>query len=158
MAVLESKQILAFLESLGKRYPRPARLTVLGGSALCMLGSPRPTLDIDYVGDDLKKDELQKIMDEIALEMGLDVDAVPIHGFLPLPAGGEERTIHYGTFGQVKVSIIDPYLIALRKVERGFDTDIDDILFLIRHGQITFAQLEKVVKDSLTRGKEFDMN
>ena len=37
-----------FLQRLGARYPRPATLYLLGGSALCLLGSPRVTLDVDY--------------------------------------------------------------------------------------------------------------
>ena len=52
---MESDQIRAFLSALGNRYSRPAQLYLLGGSALCLLGSPRPTVDIDYVGDDLKR-------------------------------------------------------------------------------------------------------
>jgi len=55
--------------NLGKRYAREATLLLLGGSALCLLGSPRPTLDIDYVGDDLNKNELQQLIDLGAFEM-----------------------------------------------------------------------------------------
>lgn len=52
MENVETDKIYAFLKALGERYPQPATLFLLGGSALCLLGSPRPTLDIDYVGDD----------------------------------------------------------------------------------------------------------
>lgn len=59
MTEIDRDQIKAFLESLGERYKRPAKLILLGRSALCLLGNPRPTVDIDYVGDDLQKDEFQ---------------------------------------------------------------------------------------------------
>ena len=71
MGSVESGQIRAFLEELGRRYSNPAELVLIGGSALCLLGSPRPTLDIDYVGDDLNKDDLQQVMEQIAREMNL---------------------------------------------------------------------------------------
>jgi len=40
MATVESDQIRALLDAVGKRYPSSVRLYRLGGSALCLLGSP----------------------------------------------------------------------------------------------------------------------
>ena len=62
MANLDRETIRAFLETVGQRCARPAQVSLLGGGALCLLGHPRPTLDIDYVGDDLHKDDLQQVM------------------------------------------------------------------------------------------------
>jgi Nucleotidyltransferase of unknown function (DUF6036) len=119
MATIESEQVLAFLKEVGKRYPSFAKLILVGGGALCVLGSPRPTLDIDYIGNDLQKDNLQIVMDEVANEMGFDVDAVPVPGVIPLLPGGQKRNILVGNFGKIEVSIIDPYAIALSKLDRG---------------------------------------
>lgn len=60
MEAIAAEQINAFLTELGARHRLPATLVWLGGSALCLLGSGRPTLDIDYVGDDLYENELQR--------------------------------------------------------------------------------------------------
>ena len=46
MGDLSKSQIRVFLEKLGEEYTQPATLFLLGGSALCLLGSSRPTLDI----------------------------------------------------------------------------------------------------------------
>lgn len=155
---MESKQIHTFLTTLGERYPHPAQLVLLGGSALCLLGSPRPTIDIDYVGNDLKKNELQKTMEELASEMGLDVEAVPIDRFIPLPAGGDKRNLYVNKFGEIEVSILDPYGIALSKLDRGFDTDIDDIVFLIQRGLVEMDKMEQILQDALPNASRFDMN
>jgi hypothetical protein len=88
---MESNQIRAFLNNLGKRHPYSGTLFLLGGSALCLLGSPRPTLDIDYFGDDLKKDEFQQVMEDTGREMGLDVEAVPIDRRNPSQARSFQR-------------------------------------------------------------------
>jgi hypothetical protein len=40
--------VLEFLEQLGERFAGRGSLYLLGGSALCLLGSPRTTADIDY--------------------------------------------------------------------------------------------------------------
>lgn len=157
MKSLESEQILDFLDKLGKRVPDTTALYLLGGSALCLLGSPRPTLDIDYVGDDLKKDGFQILMEEIAQEIGLDVEAVPIDRFIPALIGSRERNQYYRTFGNVAVYIFDPYSIALSKVDRGFDTDIEDVVFLLRQGYINIEALEIFIRESITHAHEFDI-
>jgi len=155
---MESDQIRAFLSALGNRYSRPAQLYLLGGSALCLLGSPRPTVDIDYVGDDLKKDAFQSTMEEIAHEMNLDVEAVPIERFIPIPAGEHKRSLHLGKFGKIEVYIFDPYSIALSKIDRGFDTDFDDIVFLIEKGHVDIEELERITREALSHARKFDLN
>ena len=37
-----------FLQRLGERYPGPGDLYLLRGCALCFLGNPRTTVDVDY--------------------------------------------------------------------------------------------------------------
>lgn len=155
MENLTRGKLEAFLAELGLRYPKTAQLHLIGGSALILLGSPRPTLDVDYVGDDLQKDEFQRIIDEVAREMHIEVDAVPIEGFIPLSADAQERNLEVGRFGNLHVYVFDPYAIALSKIDRGFDTDIEDIVFLIRRGDVDLHKLELLVYAALEQAGEF---
>ena len=50
MESISSNHIDSLLTKVGENYTTPATLVLLGGSALCLLGSERPTFDIDYVG------------------------------------------------------------------------------------------------------------
>lgn len=158
MEGLAEETILAFLEEVGRRYSQPAELLLLGGSALCLLGSPRPTLDIDYVGDDLSKNKLQQCIDQVAQDMGIVVEAVPIAGFVPLPEDAEQRNVSVGQFGAVQVHILDPYSMALSKIDRGFDTDIEDIVFLIQRGFVRLDHLRTLVGEALERAGEFSLS
>lgn len=158
MESLTREKLEAFLAEVGRRYPQSAQLYLIGGSALTLLGSPRPTLDVDYVGDDLQKNELQRIIDEVARDMHIEVDAVPIDGFIPLSGYAQERSLNIGHFGNLHVYVFDPYAIALSKVDRGFDTDIEDILFLIRQGNISLRELELLVYAALERADEFGLD
>ena len=97
-------------------------------------------------------------MDEIASEMGFDAEAVPIQEFTPLAFGDENRAIPIGKFGKIEVSIIDPYVIAFSKLDRGFDTDLEDVVFLTKRGLISLPQLGQVVRAALPHAKKFDMN
>lgn len=155
---LNQTTIQAFLKTLGTRYSEPATLFLLGGSALSLLGSPRPTLDIDYVGDDLIQTPLQKIIAQIAHEMQIEVEPVPIDQFVPLPKGAEERKRFVGQYGTIMVYIFDPYTIALTKIDRGFDTDIEDVLFLIQRNIITYEQLQQIVLTALEQGQDFALS
>lgn len=124
------KQRLEFiLTALGEQVPPGSQLYLLGGGALTLLGSPRPSFDIDFVGDDVHPSELHRTIMEKAREMELQVDAVPIERFIPLPDGNEERSIYIGKYANLEIHVMDPYSIALSKVDRGAFTDYDDIVF-----------------------------
>ena len=150
--------IREFLTELRNRYSKQETLYLLGGSALILLGSSRDTLDIDYVGDDTQKDEFQILIEEIASELELETEVVPIERFIPLPEGNEKRKIHIGQFGNVNVYVLDPYSIALSKVDRGFETDLEDIIFLIQHNQINMEELGQILKNSLPHAGKFDFH
>ena len=106
----------------------------------------------------MQKDDFQILIEEIATELELETEPVPIERFIPLPEGNEQRKIHIGQFGNVNVYIIDPYSIALSKVDRGFETDLEDIIFLIQHNQINVEELEQIIKKSLSHAGKFDFH
>lgn len=93
-----------------------------------------------------------------AKELKLFVEPVPIERFVPIPAGSDERTIRIGQFGNMEVFVADPYVIALSKLDRAFDTDFDDLIFLIRRNLVELDQLEQITRNALSRAREFDMN
>ena len=158
MKSLNRENIQEFLKLLGKRYPKKTELHLLGGGALLLLGNSRSTLDIDYMGGDIQKDDFQVTIEEIASEFELDIEPVPIARFIPVPDGSNDRNIHIGQFGNVDVYVFDPYSIALSKVDRGFDTDFDDIIFLIQHDYIDLTELEKIVNKSIKHSREYDLH
>ena len=115
-------------------------------------------MNIDYVGNDIRKNDLQRVIDGVAEQLQIVIDAVPIEQFIPFPPGSDNRRMLIGQFGQITVYVLDPYTIALSKLDRGFDTDIDDVVFLIRRNFIAFQQLEEVVQNALQRANEFSLD
>lgn len=161
MGDITEQNLERLFAEVGDRLTQPAALYVLGGSALILLGSPRRTLDLDFVGSDLKSrapDELQDTLTQVAAEMRVEIEAVPFDEFVPIPLGAGTRHQQFGQFGNLTVYIFDPYSIALSKIERGFKTDMDDVLFLGRRRIIAYAQLETIVQDALSRAAEFEMD
>lgn len=140
------------------RVPPFSRLILIGGSALNLLGYSRPTVDIDFIGDDVKPNEFHQTLMRIAKEMQIHIEAVPLERFVPLPKGNEERAIRIGQFGNLEIYVADPYSIALSKLDRGLDKDLEDILFLIQHNHIEMRELEHILEDALATAGKFDFH
>ena len=159
MGSIATNEILDFLRRLGERYHSSGTLFLLGGSALCMLGNPRRTLDIDYMTESLSDEaaELQTAIESLAAELKLELEAVPLGEFIPLPGDADTRHRWVGQFGRLKVYVFDPCSIALSKVARGFEADLQDVLFLLRQDLITLEQLEAHVAAALPHAAQFDM-
>jgi len=137
--------LLVFLDRLGERFADQGALYLVGGSALCLLGNPRTTVDIDYMTDLAAECEgdLDRTLAELAAEMNLDAEMVPLDEFIPLPPGARDRRRLIGRFGHLDVYIFDLYSIALSKIARGFEADLEDVVFLLREGLIEFTELER---------------
>lgn len=90
--------------------------------------------------------------------MQIEVETVPIDRFIPMPPGAENRHIPVGTFGDLKVLVLDPYRIALSKLDRGFDSDIEDVVFLVSQGLIEFEILEPMIENAAVQSVEFDLD
>jgi len=142
-------QIREFLVAVGERVNGPNNLVLLGGSALSLLGNGRPTLDVDYDGEEQAHDAFSLLLKRVALELQVEVEAVPLHRFIPIPSGAAERHVAVGQFGALRVFVFDPYSIALSKLDRGFDTDIADVVFLIRSHHIHLPTVARLL-DGLT--------
>ncbi len=157
MGSLATAEIKAFLRRLSDRYPHPATIYLLGGSALCFLGNPRRTVDIDYTVDPTAVALVAEI-EALADEMRLELEAVPIEEFVPLPDGSAERHQWIGQFGALQVYVYDPYTIALSKLSRGFEADLQDVLFLLRKQIIALDELARYVETALPQAWDFDIN
>ena len=155
---MDNAEIKAILQNLGERVPPSSQLILLGGSALALLGSPRLTVDIDFIGDDVQPNPLHRIIMQIARDLQIHIEPVPLERFIPLPEGNEKRRIRIGQYGNLEVFIADPYSIALSKVDRGFETDIEDILFLIQKNFITLAELEHITHKAISQAQGFDLS
>ena len=159
MNTLTADDIKTFLKKLSERYTHSGTLYLLGGAAVCLLGNPRPTMDLDYASDVTSPDpQLHAAMLTVAKEIRLDLEQVTFKEFIPLPSGAEQRHKRIGRFGQLEVYVFDPYSIALSKVARGFETDLEDVVFLLQRKLIALKELERMVQTALPRANEFDID
>lgn len=102
---MDNAEIQVILHNIGARVPPSSQLVLLGGGALILLGSPRLTVDIDFVGDDVHPNPLHQTIMQIAKELQIHVEPVPLDRFIPLPEGSEDRSIRVGQYENLEVYV-----------------------------------------------------
>jgi hypothetical protein len=157
MESLTTQALNAFFQRLGEQLPVPATLYLLGGSALCLLGSPRETLDVDFTLEDPPPGAMA-VLERLATELKLDLELVPLGEFIPLPPEAEQRRRFVGHYGLVDVYIFDLYSIALSKIVRGFESDFEDVEFLLQQKLIGWETLEEYFRNILPRAQSSDID
>lgn len=155
---MDNQDVYSILKLFGEQVPPESKITLLGGSALILLGNSRETIDIDFIGDDVNPSELHRHIIQIAKENKILLDVVPIEHFIPLPEDSEKRIISVGEFGNLSVFIADPYSIALSKIDRGLANDYTDIEFLLAKGHITLDMLTNIVQSTIAKAGKYDLD
>jgi len=157
MESITSQSLRRFFERLGESLPVPTDLYLMGGSALCLLGSARETLVVDY-SIEIESADIKSILQKLAFELKLDLESVPLGEFIPLPSHSEQRHHLVGQFGRATVYIFDLYSIALSKIARGFESDLDDVIFLLVQSLIEWDVLETHFQAILPLAKNSDID
>lgn len=142
-----------FLVKLGIEFRHSGRLYLVGGTTLVYEGLREQSLDIDihYEVEDRHEAEFSHTIRRLKDELQINVEMASPGDFIPLPAGWKERAKHVGRFGLVDVFHFDLYSTALSKIERGREGDYQDVITLLRTGQIAFEDLQQALDNIMPR-------
>ena len=138
----------SFLHEVDARLHGPVELHCLGGFVVTVLhGLPRPTADIDVLsvipGESLGRlIELAGESSPLHRKHGVYLDIVTV---VTSPDGYEGRLVEFlpGTWNRLRLFALDPYDLALAKLERNLQRDRDDVLYLARAAQLDLDLLRK---------------
>jgi hypothetical protein len=146
MESITPEKLHSFLQKLGQLYPGLVKLYLLGESALCLSGNPRVAAEIDYCFDLESGDPLdfEAIVNRLANEFQLALRLVEPAEIIPLPPDAYQRRRFFGRYGDLEAYVFDLYSIALSKISRGFETDLDDVVFMLRKKLIAIDELERL--------------
>jgi uncharacterized nucleotidyltransferase DUF6036 len=150
----QPEQLTQFLTQLGAKFRWPAKIYLFGGSAVLWLGGPRHTADIDITFTALQSDDLRVLIAQVAASLQLIVEESIPSQFMPLPAGAEARHQLIGRYGQIEAYVFDPYSMAVMKIDRAFESDMEDVQFLLKAGHIKLTLLEQCIADVARRYDE----
>ena len=142
-----------FLQSLGRRYTMPGRLYLVGGTTMVYEGFRQQTLYIDIsfeVADEYHSAFVAAVRD-LKEQLSLNIEEASPAEFIPLPSGHRERSQCMGRYGQLEVFYFDLYSTALSKIERGTESDFDDVLTLLDRGRLALSLLSEYFDEIVTR-------
>lgn len=151
---IEPNVLVEFFQRVGSEAIGPATLFVFGGAAVQLLGGSRSTLDVDYM---LRTDDhqgLTEILHRVANEQDLDIEESIPAEFIQGPVHSEQRHRFLGQYGALQVFILDPYHMAIMKIDRGLRTDLEDVRFLVDRGIVRLDELEQMIPVSEQQADE----
>lgn len=139
---------LSFLRELDSAVDTEVRLDCMGGFVVTMVyGFSRPTADLDVL--EIAPREAGKPM------LALGMQGSPLHkkykiyldpvGVAHVPENYESRLteIFPKTFAHLRLCAIDPYDLALSKLERNIQRDRDDVKYLAKFVPLDLEVLEQ---------------
>ncbi len=149
----DRQDIERFLQSLGRRFTRPGRLYLVGGTTMVYEGFRPQTLDIDisFEVDDRDHSAFVGVVRDLKERLSLNIEEVSPAEFIPLPSGYRERSPFIGRYGQLEVFHFDLYSTALSKIERGTESDFDDVLSLLSNERLELAVLTSYFEEIMPR-------
>ncbi len=128
---------LSFLRELDSAVREEVRLDCMGGFVITMVyGFSRPTGDLDVL--EITPREARRRMLELGMQGGLLHKKYKIYldhvGVAHVPENYEDRLIEMfpRAFKHLRLFALDPYDLALSKLERNIQRDRDDVKHLAR--------------------------
>lgn len=145
---------LSFLSDIDERLTEDVELHCLGGFVITVLYDlPRPTGDVDVIAI-TPRSEIEPLMDlagqgsELHRRHKIYLQLV---GVATVPEGYEERLteIFPGALKHLRILALDPYDLALSKLERNAQRDRDDVRHLARTIPFDLSVLRKRYENEL---------
>jgi hypothetical protein len=111
------------------------------------------TLDIEISFEVADEDHSTfiAVVRDLNEQLSLNIKEASPAEFIPLPSGHQERSQYVGRYGQLEVFHYDLYSSALSKIERGTESDFDDVLTLLDSGRLELSLLISYFDEIMTR-------
>jgi len=123
---VDRDRVLELVSEVGRRLRAPHTLYLVGGSSAVLIGWRASTRDVD-VRPEPDSDELLRILHDLKQALDVNIELASPLDFLPALEGWQDHSPYVGSWGPLQVRHLDFRMQALAKLERGLDTDLDDV-------------------------------
>lgn len=128
------------MKAIGRAGKKNARIYFVGGASAVLLGWRETTIDVD-VKILPEADEILRALPDLNEDLQLNIELDSPDDFIPPLPGWEERSTYIGREGPIEFLHYDFYGQAPAKIERGHNTDIQDVRHMIEQRLIEPSRL-----------------
>lgn len=148
---LTKPQIEQFFEILDAEFDREAKVILVGAAAGNILGSKRPSMDIDFAIELRNRSEknwrrlesaVRKAMDKTGIQTNYAED-IDRWGMVTL-LDYKSKTKLYKKYGKLALMVLDPAYWSIGKMTRFIDPDITDMINVFLKKKISSTYLAEV--------------
>lgn len=156
MPTLSLADLARFFNALARRLPCPVKLVLTGGSEAMLLGGRRPTGDLDFglsvprrhkpSWAEIEAAVVAAARDtSVVVQYSTDIDrwssvTIPPKRF---------RTRYHKRIGRLTIHLLDPFCWAVYKLARYLDSDIEDLVAVLRHEKVSSVQMARLCGECL---------
>jgi len=137
---VDRDRVLELVSEVGRRLRGPHTLYLVGGSSAVLIGWRASTRDVD-VRPEPDSDELLRILHDLKQALDMNIELASPLDFLPALEGWQDRSPYVGSWGPLHVRHLDLRMQALAKLERGLDTDLDDVRAMLGRDLVNREEL-----------------
>jgi hypothetical protein len=156
MKALSRADLAKFFRAFARQLPCPAKLILTGGSEALVLGGRRPTADIDFaLLVSARRQEawpaIEKALEaatresRVVVQYSTDIDRWSAIAIPPKKI----KTRRHLRIGRLTVRLLDPRCWAVYKLSRYLDSDVEDLLVVLRRERIPAPALARLCGECL---------
>lgn len=124
------------------------KIILTGAAAGSLMGSVRPSLDIDFAAI-CSKEDFEKL--ETAIKNVSEITAIPVNYSEDIDRWSQitfldykKHIFPYKTFGNVKVNILSPDYWSIGKISRYLDPDVEDLVKVLKNKKVEPLRLARL--------------
>ena len=148
---MNPRQIDRFFHVLAQELPQPARVIVTGAAAGSLWGCVRPSLDIDFAIQLVRRGRKDWSQVDAAVDRAVTLTGISANYAEDIDRWGlislldyRRRTTLYRKFSSLEVRLLDPAYWSIGKITRYLDPDVQDLVAVLTRRRVPVARLIRV--------------
>jgi hypothetical protein len=151
MVALRHADLKKFFSALARRLPSHAKLILTGGSEAMLLGGRRPTGDLDFSFEMPDRKPVLSSKVEAAIAAAAQEAGVAVQYSADIDRWSQvsvpkakTKTRFYKRFGPLTIHLLDPKCWAVYKLARYLDSDVEDLVSVLKHQRVSWIALARL--------------
>lgn len=141
--VISRENIEQFLHILARQFPEPSNLYLTGDAVFVHMGLRVSTTNVlQLLVETTEEERMFELMQHCASSLHLTVEISSPEELIPIPWTWQDQAKYAGPYGYIDVFYFDFVSLALSKIARGSEADLNDIWLLLQRKLLNLHDLD----------------